>query len=448
MQNLPLLFVMSCLPFLLWGQRPGANPLNKGNAVLVKLSYAAHMPGGDLETRFGNNFSFGAGADLITAKGNWLFGFDYAYLFGGNVKEDVLASLRTPEGAIIGNNRGYADITLRERGFYAGAHIGKLIGIGLATYVEACGGGGPEWATVRVARSGDITVTIGTQSNGQGHETAYKQLVAEQLGVAPDRITVVQGDTTIIARGSGTGGSRSIPVGGASVNVAALAVQDRAKALAADYMEAAVADIHYEEGRFSIVGTDRSMTLAEIAQRSPTEVAMEEQGSFKPPAATFPNGAHVVEVEVDPETGGVEIVRYTVVDDFGRVLNPLMLAGQVHGGVAQGVGQALLEHTVFDSEGQLLTGSLMDYALPRADVLPFLTFQYNEVPCTTNPLGVKGAGEAGAIGAPPAIINAVVDALAPLGIEHVDMPATPDAVWALIQAARPAPLSSNGLAAQ
>ncbi|MCA8932703.1 MAG: xanthine dehydrogenase family protein molybdopterin-binding subunit [Rhodospirillaceae bacterium] len=330
----------------------------------------------------------------------------------------------------------------------AAADRGKLAGIGLATYVEACGGGGPEWATVRVARSGDITVTIGTQSNGQGHETAYKQLVAEQLGVAPDRITVVQGDTTIIARGSGTGGSRSIPVGGASVNVAALAVQDRAKALAADYMEAAVADIHYEEGRFSIVGTDRSMTLADIAQRSPTEVAMEEQGSFKPPAATFPNGAHVVEVEVDPETGGVEIVRYTVVDDFGRVLNPLMLAGQVHGGVAQGVGQALLEHTVFDSEGQLLTGSLMDYALPRADVLPFLTFQYNEVPCTTNPLGVKGAGEAGAIGAPPAIINAVVDALAPLGIEHVDMPATPDAVWALIQAARPAPLSSNGLAAQ
>ena len=310
---------------------------------------------------------------------------------------------------------------------------GRLAGIGLATYVEACGGGGPEWATVRVARSGAVTVLVGNQSNGQGHETAYKQLVAEHLGIPPDQVVVIQGDSRLIERGSGTGGSRAIPVGGASVSEAALAVQDKARAQAAEYLEAAASDVVYQDGRFTIVGTDRSMTLADVAARSPDAVAFDEDGAFRPTAATFPNGAHIVEVEIDPETGVVEITRYTVVDDFGRVLNPLLLAGQVHGGVAQGIGQALLERTVFDPDsGQLLSGSLMDYALPRADDLPFLTFQYNEVPCMTNPLGVKGAGEAGAIGAPPAIINAVVDALAAHGVDHVDMPATPDVIWALL----------------
>ena len=314
---------------------------------------------------------------------------------------------------------------------------GRLRGIGLATYVEACGGGGPEWATIEVAKDGAVTILIGNQSNGQGHETAYKQIVADHLGVAPDAISMIQGDSERVARGNGTGGSRSIPVGGVAVADAATKVQEKARVRAADLMEAAVADVAYADGQFTIVGTDRSMTLAQIAARSPDPLAFNEDGSFKPPASTYPNGAHVCEVEIDPDTGVVDVVRYTVVDDFGKVLNPLLVAGQVHGGVAQGIGQALLERTVFDPEtGQLLSGSLMDYALPRADALPFLTFQYNEVPCTTNPLGVKGAGEAGAIGAPPAVINAVVDALAPFGIDHVDMPATPEVIWRLLRDAR------------
>jgi carbon-monoxide dehydrogenase large subunit len=319
---------------------------------------------------------------------------------------------------------------------------GKLRGLGIATYVEACAGGSPEASTIEVGGDGRVTVLIGTQTNGQGHETAYKQVVAEYLGVEPDAITVVQGDTDRIATGGGTGGSRSIPVGGQAIAEAALKIQDKAKARAAEMLEAAAADIVFEDGRFSIVGTDRSVTLQEIAKQIGGDTAFDETGDFKPPAATFPNGAHIVELDIDRATGEVEILKYTVVDDFGRVLNPLMVAGQVHGGVAQGIGQALHEHTVYDDEGQLLSGSFMDYCMPRADDLPFLTFKYNEIPCTTNPMGVKGAGEAGAIGAPPAVINAVVDALAPYGVAHVDMPATPETLWRLIDRAEP------GLAAE
>lgn len=314
---------------------------------------------------------------------------------------------------------------------------GKLRGIGLATYVEACGGGGGEYVAVRVNGDGTVRLTTGSQTNGQGHETGFKQILSEHLGVDFDDITIIQGDTDAMPTGTGVGGSRAIPVGGANVADAALKIQERAKARAAEMMEAAAADIVYEQGNFTIVGTDRSVTLADIAADLGEEVAFDEQGSFKPPASTFPNGAHICELEVDADTGTVEILRYTVVDDFGKVLNPLLVEGQVHGGIAQGIGQALLEHTVFDKEsGQLLSGSFMDYAMPRADNLPFVDFRYNEIPCKTNPLGVKGAGEAGAIGAPPAIINALVDALSVHGIDHIDMPATPSAIWQAIQAGR------------
>ncbi|MCB9946248.1 MAG: xanthine dehydrogenase family protein molybdopterin-binding subunit [Rhodospirillaceae bacterium] len=311
---------------------------------------------------------------------------------------------------------------------------GKLCGIGISTYVEACASGAPETAVVRVDRDGHVTVLIGTQTNGQGHETAYKQIIAEHLGVDSDAITIVQGDSDRIATGGGTGGSRSIPVGGASLADAALKVQAKARIAAADVMEAAPADVTFEDGRFRIVGTDRSVTLAEIAVHSDAATAFDETADFQPTASTFPNGAHICEIEVDLDTGRPQIVRYTVVDDVGRVMNPLLVEGQVHGGIAQSIGQALFEEAVFDTEsGQLLTGSLMDYALPRADSIPFIDFRFNEIPCRTNPLGIKGAGEAGTIGACPAVINALVDALAEFGVRHVDMPARAETLWRLIR---------------
>lgn len=330
-----------------------------------------------------------------------------------------------------------ADYAGFERRRRESAAQGRYRGFGIATYVEACGGGPEENADIRVARDGHVTIYIGTQTNGQGHETAYKQVIAEHLGVAPDQVTVVQGDTDLVRTGEGTGGSRSIPVGGVAVQDGSLKIQEKAKLRAADLMETAAVDIAFVDGRFTVVGTDRSLSLGEIAAQTETvdrdEIVFAERGSFTPPDSTFPNGAHLVEVEIDGDTGHVQVLRYTIVDDFGRVLNPMMVAGQVHGGIAQGLGQALYENTVFDIDsGQLLTGSFMDYQMPRASDLPFVDFRYNEILCTTNPLGIKGAGEAGAIGAPPAVINAIVDALSPLGVDHVDMPATPQKLWQLI----------------
>ncbi len=311
---------------------------------------------------------------------------------------------------------------------------GYLRGIGMASYIEACSGGGPEEATVEIGLDGRARVLIGTQSNGQGHETAYRQIVSERLGLAFDQVDIVQGDTAKIGFGSGTGGSRSVPVGGAALSDAALKVIERGRDLAAEQLEASTSDIEFENGRFAVPGTDLEVSLGEAAQRAAeTGSPLGEAARWTPPASTFPNGTHVCEVEIDPQTGSLKIVRYTVVDDFGTVINPLLLAGQVHGGVVQGLGQALLEHTQYDSEtGQLLSASFMDYALPRADDAPSIDFTYNVVPSTTNALGMKGAGEAGAIGAPPAIINAVVDALHGYGVEHLDMPATPERIWSLI----------------
>jgi len=326
------------------------------------------------------------------------------------------------------------------------AKAGKLRGIGISTYVEACGGGGPEWSDIRIEPDGTIIVPIGTRSTGQGHETAYTQLVAEAFGVDNETVKVIQGDTAAIENGSGTDGSRSLPAGGSALHMAIQSVSAKARMLAGYLLEAADADLELADGKFTVVGTDRSITLADLAKAANDpaqlpegiEPGLEAKEMYKPAASTYPNGTHVCEVEIDPDTGIVTLVKFTVVDDFGEVVNPVLLEGQVHGGVAQGVGQALYEHTVYDESAQLVTGSLMDYCLPRADDVPPVDFSMSPTRCTTNPLGVKGCGEAGAIGAPPAVINAVLDALAPVGVTDIDMPATPDRIWAAIQAARPA----------
>ncbi len=321
---------------------------------------------------------------------------------------------------------------------------GRYRGLGHAVYIEQSGFPPDEFAELRFDPSGTLTILMGTQSSGQGHQTAYTQLAAERLGVAPEKVRVLQGDTAAISFGRGTGGSRSLPVGGAALVHAADKLIAKGRRIAAHLFEAAEADVEFADGVFTVTGTDRRIGIEEVARaafdpaRQPpgVEPGFAESGHFTPPQPTFPNGCHVCEVEIDPGTGHVDIVRYLVVDDFGTVVNPLLLAGQVQGGVAQGVGQAMLERTVFDPEtGQLLTGSLTDYCLARADDLPAIEFAYNVVPCRTNPLGIKGAGEAGAIGAPPALVNAVVDALAELGIEHLDMPLTPERLWHAIHEA-------------
>ena len=322
---------------------------------------------------------------------------------------------------------------------------GRYRGIGYAVYIEQSGMPPDEFAELRFDPSGNLTMLMGTQSSGQGHQTAYAQLAAERLGLPLDKIRVVQGDTAAIAFGRGTGGSRSLPVGGASVDAAAQKLIAKGRRIAAHLLEAAEADVAFAEGMFRIAGTDREIGIEAVTRAAfnPAQLAEDvepgfaESGHFTPPAPTFPNGCHVCEVEIEPDTGHVEIVRYLVVDDFGTVVNPLLLRGQVQGGVAQGVGQALFERTVYDPEtGQLVTGSLTDYCLPRAEDLPVIEFAYNVVPCRTNPLGLKGAGEAGAIGAPPALVNAIVDALGPLGIDHIDMPVTPERLWQAIHMAR------------
>jgi carbon-monoxide dehydrogenase large subunit len=304
---------------------------------------------------------------------------------------------------------------------------GMLAGLGLAMYIERCGGGGSDTVSVAVDASGDVTVTSGMVDNGQGHITSFVQLVSERLGIEPARIQVVQGDTDRVPSGM-TGGSRFLSMGGTAARGAADEVIRRGKDAAADLLEAAAGDIEYEDGRYRVVGTDRQVPLDAVARHAGGLAATHTHSNE---AFTYPNGCHICEVEVDPETGETRIVRYTIVDDFGRAINPLLLAGQVHGGTVQGIGQALLEHARYDPEsGQLLNGSFLDYAMPRADDVPAFDCAFHHVPCTTNALGVKGAGEAGAVGAPPAVINAVVDAIAPVtGVKHIDMPATRETVW-------------------
>ena len=314
----------------------------------------------------------------------------------------------------------------------------KLRGIGFATYVEACGGNGPETAVLRMGEDGGVTILIGSQSSGQGHHTAYAQLVAEHLDLPPDRVVLIQGDTDLIKTGVGTGGSSSIPCGGASVAGAARKLADNLKALSVDLLEASVADLEISDASVRVAGTDRAASFSDIARAPRTDHSLlTTQDAWEPPGATYPNGTHVVEVEIDPDTGETAIVNYVVVDDFGVTLNPMLLEGQIHGGIAQGLGQALMERTVYDESGQLLTASLQDYALPRATDMPEIAFETRNVRCLTNILGVKGAGEAGTIGACPAVMNAVVDALwRAYRIRHLDMPATPERVWAAIAEGR------------
>jgi carbon-monoxide dehydrogenase large subunit len=312
----------------------------------------------------------------------------------------------------------------------------RLRGIGLATYIEACGSNGPDAATVRLDRDGNVTVLAGSQSTGQGHATAYAQLVAEQLDLPPERVTVVQGDTDLVATGAGTGGSSSITCGGASVDSAARKLAANLKSLAAHELEASEADLEIADGQVRIAGTDRAVSFAEVASsKRATPDLLAVKDSVGPPQPTYPNGTHIAEVEIDPDTGHIDILAYVIVDDFGVTLNPLLLAGQVHGGAVQGIGQAIMENTVYDADsGQLITASLMDYALPRAEDAPSFTFETRNVRCATNPLGVKGAGEAGTIGAAPAVMNAVMDALyRAYRIRHLDMPATPERVWAALR---------------
>jgi carbon-monoxide dehydrogenase large subunit len=313
---------------------------------------------------------------------------------------------------------------------------GLVRGIGMASYIEVCGSVGPETAVVKLDDTGNLTVLIGSQSTGQGHQTAYAQLVAEEFGVAPERVKVIQGDTDLIATGAGTGGSSSIPVGGVSVQRATRKLGDSLKELAAQALEASSTDIEIHEGALRIAGTDRTISFADLARQSGKDAEqLSASERFAAQGGTFPNGTHIAEVEIDPATGVTRIVKYVIVDDFGVTLNPLLLAGQIHGGAAQGIGQALMEQAIYDpDDGQLATGTLMDYALPRAADAPSFSFETHNVPCKTNPLGVKGAGEAGAIGSCPAVMNAIINGLwREYHIEHLDMPATAERVWMAIR---------------
>jgi carbon-monoxide dehydrogenase large subunit len=313
---------------------------------------------------------------------------------------------------------------------------GLVRGIGLGTYVEVCGTMGEETANVALDPNGDITILIGTQSSGQGHQTAYAQIVAEQFGLAPERVHIFQGDTDRIATGLGTGGSASIPTGGVSVERATRTLGANLREIAADALETSAADLEISDGTVRIAGTDRAISFADLAKRPGVDPSkLNASATFTSADGTFPNGTHLAEVEIDPATGKIAIVNYVVVDDFGVTLNPLLLAGQVHGGAMQGIGQALMEQAVYDpKDGQLVTGTFMDYALPRAADGPAFVFETHNVPCKTNPLGVKGAGEAGAIGSCPAVVNAIIDGLwREYKIDHIDMPATAERVWIAIR---------------
>jgi carbon-monoxide dehydrogenase large subunit len=319
----------------------------------------------------------------------------------------------------------------------AASKRGRLRGMGISTYIEACGNMGPETATVTLDKDGGVTVLIGSQSSGQGHATAYAQLVAEQLGLPPERVRMIQGDTDKVATGGGTGGSSSIPCGGASLEKAVGKLATEIKKLAADALEASSGDLEIDAGTVRVAGTDRVVSFEELAAKAREQVSAADV--WTPDQPTYPNGTHIAEVEIDEGTGHVDIVNYVVVDDFGMTLNPLMLAGQVHGGSVQGIGQALMENTAYDeSTGQLVSASLMDYALPRASDSPAFAFETSNVPCKTNPLGVKGAGEAGAIGSCPAVMNALLDALwrANYDVPALDMPATPQKIWAAMAKGR------------
>jgi carbon-monoxide dehydrogenase large subunit len=372
------------------------------------------------------------------------FGFEYD-------ASDYPAMLE--RGLALGDYAGFERRREEARG------RGMLRGIGVASYIEA-GAEGPsrvylrsgggigmfEGATVRVNPSGSVVVMTGTHSHGQGHETTFAQLVSERLGIPLTQVEIVHGDTGRVQWGIGTLGSRSLAIGGTAIVRALDKVIAKGRRIAAHVLEAAEADVAFENGRFAISGTDRSLAFAEVAflAHAPAawpsdeiEPGLEETAFFDPPNFVYPAGVHVCELEVDPKTGSTRIMSYVVVDDFGRILNPMIVDGQVHGGLAQGIGQALLEHCIYDeTTAQLITGSFVDYTMPRADDLPSFRTDFLLTPTPNNALGVKGCGEAGAIGAPPAVMSALLDALAPMGVLDLDMPATPHRVWQALRKAR------------
>jgi carbon-monoxide dehydrogenase large subunit len=320
------------------------------------------------------------------------------------------------------------------------AKRGTLRGIGLGYFIEASGGQPFEWARVALTPEGRAKLTVGTFSHGQGHETAFAQILSEKLGLPFDAIDLIQGDSDVVLKGGGTGGSRSSQMGGVATSRAATMVVEKAKRIAAHLLEAGVADIEFLNGRFSVAGTDIATSWPAViaaahdpARLPPNETpGLDEQLTYtRDTECNFPNGCHVAEVEVDPTTGEVTIANYAAVDDVGVPINPMLVHGQCHGGIMAGIGQAMLEHAQYDPEsGQFLTATFQDYCMPRAGDAPSFTLDLNVVPCPSNDLGVKGAGEGGACGAPPAIISAVCDAL---GVAHVDMPITPESIWRIVQ---------------
>ena len=361
-------------------------------------------------------------------------------------------------GALLKAN-ALADVKGFEQRRKASEAKGFKRGIGYSSYIEACGiapsniagalgarAGLFEYGEIRVHPTGSVTVFTGSHSHGQGHETTFAQVVAARLGIPVENVDVVHGDTGRVPFGMGTYGSRSISVGGAAIMKALDKIETKAKKIAAHLMEAGEGDVEFANGEFSIKGTDKKVSFGQVALTAyvphnypldKLEPGLNETAFYDPTNFTFPAGTYICEVEVDPATGKVRIDRFTAVDDFGTIINPMIVEGQVHGGLVQGIGQALLENCVYDKDsGQLLTGSFMDYAMPRADDVPKFTLDTICTPCTHNPLGTKGCGEAGAIGSPPAVMNAVLDALKDLGVKDLDMPASPARVWEAIAAAR------------
>jgi aerobic carbon-monoxide dehydrogenase large subunit len=340
-----------------------------------------------------------------------------------------------------------ADVTGFAKRLEASRAVGRLRGWAVVNPIEQAAGPQPEFAEIRFSPSGSATVLMGSKNQGQGHETTFKQILHERLGLDPREVRYIDGDTDRVAFGMGTMGSRSTVIGGSALWTAADKVIAKGRKIAARLLEAAEADIVFADGKFTVTGTDKAVAIKEVARAAfqpaqlppGVEPGFYETGTFAPKQATWPNGCHVCEVEIDSDTGAVTLDRYVIVDDVGTVINPLTLKGQIHGGVAQGVGQALMEQVVYEPEsGQLLTASFMEYAVPRADTLPDMVIHSNPVPTKLNPLGAKGAGEAGTVGALPVVINAVMHALAPLGVRTFDMPASSDRVWHAINTARDA----------
>jgi carbon-monoxide dehydrogenase large subunit len=321
---------------------------------------------------------------------------------------------------------------------------GLLRGIGIGDYLEVTGPPANEMGGIRFEPNGDVTIITGTLDYGQGHWTPFAQVLHQQLGVPFDRIRLLQGDSDELIAGGGTGGSKSLMASGTAIVAAGEKVIAQGRQIAAHVLEAAVVDVEFSRGRFTIAGTDRFIDIVELATmlrrglQLPAELpqTLDVQHIHESSPSAFPNGCHIAEVEIDPETGVVAVVKYSMVNDFGVIVNPLLVAGQAHGGVMQGIGQALMERTVFDEDGQFLTGSFMDYGLPRASDAVMFEIDSHPVPAKTNPLGAKGCGEAGCAGSLPAVMNAVVDALSEYGVRHIDMPATPQRIWQAIRQAQ------------